>query len=254
MSLHLVRIRLNPSKLARWAMDRGWARKGRAEHYDESSALHHLLVESFGRGTLQPFRLMVAPGEYSANLYAYTKIPAASLCKMLDVACLPDAASVFDTSRIQSKAMPSNLVPGQRLGFDARLRPVVRQRKANSRPQNKVREIDAFLAEAIREHPDDKSGMMLNKRSREAVYFDWLSARLDGAATLETARLVRFRRSRAVRGGRIVEGPDVVIQGNLKIDDPEIFRLALSKGIGRHRAYGYGMILLRPPDTRAPTC
>ena len=84
-------------------------------------------------------------------------------------------------------------------------------------------------------------------RSREGVYADWLAGRLEGAARVEAARLARFCHHHAVRAGRAIEGPDAVMHGALTIVDPGRFAAALATGIGRHRAYGYGMILLRPP-------
>ena len=57
-----------------------------------------------------------------------------------------------------------------------------------------------------------------------------------------------FRRTRALRKrhARYSEGPDVVMRGVLTVTDPDAFSNLLAHGIGRHRAYGYGMLLLRP--------
>jgi CRISPR system Cascade subunit CasE len=46
---------------------------------------------------------------------------------------------------------------------------------------------------------------------------------------------------------RYCEGPDAVMRGNLIVSDPAAFAQLLARGIGRHRAYGFGMLLLRPP-------
>ena len=254
MSLHLARIHLDLAELARWAGDRGWASAGGIEHYDEGAALHHLLVESFGRQVLQPFRLMAPPGEGRANLYAYTQADAEALQRIAAAVSLPETADVLDVARIRSKPMPASWNAGQRLGFDARLRPVIRRRKAKAGPGTKPCEIDAFLAEAEGNHPGDRAGMAREGRGREEVYSDWLAARLEGAALVETVRLIRFRHHHAVRNRRTIEGPDAVIHGSLTIVDPGLFSAALAAGIGRHRAYGYGMILLRPPEARAPRC
>ena len=87
---------------------------------------------------------------------------------------------------------------------------------------------------------------------REEVYADWLSNQFDrrGGAQLdrERTRLVSFQRTRAVRKrhARHSEGPDAVMRGVLTITDPDVFSNLLAHGIGRHRAYGYGMLLLRP--------
>ena len=59
-----------------------------------------------------------------------------------------------------------------------------------------------------------------------------------------------LKRTRAFRKAQLAfrhtEGPDAVIRGVLTITDSESFADLLAKGIGRHRAYGYGMLLLRP--------
>jgi CRISPR system Cascade subunit CasE len=38
----------------------------------------------------------------------------------------------------------------------------------------------------------------------------------------------------------------VTFHGELVIKNPELFAERLAKGVGRHAAYGYGMLLLRP--------
>ena len=35
--------------------------------------------------------------------------------------------------------------------------------------------------------------------------------------------------------------------GTLTIGDPDAFAAILSRGVGRHAAFGYGMLLLSPP-------
>ena len=77
-------------------------------------------------------------------------------------------------------------------------------------------------------------------------------AQLDriGGARLDVQRtkLVSFQRTRAIRKlhARYSEGPDAVMRGILTITDAEAFFNLLTRGVGRHRAFGYGMLLLRP--------
>ena len=65
---------------------------------------------------------------------------------------------------------------------------------------------------------------------------------------MSKTKLVSFQRTRAVRKrhARYSEGPDAVMRGILTITDSDAFSELLAHGIGRHRAYGYGMLLLRP--------
>ena len=118
-----------------------------------------------------------------------------------------------------------------------------RSRNADCRPG---KECDAFALEASRYAEGEMP------HSREAVYTDWLSSQFErrGGAQLDRqrTRLVSFQRTRAVRKlrARHSEGPDAVMRGVLTITDPDAFARLLANGIGRHRAYGYGMLLLRP--------
>ena len=90
------------------------------------------------------------------------------------------------------------------------------------------------------------------QRKREEVYRDWLSQRLsDRGARLEDADLRSFQRVRVVRKLRAhaSEGPDALMQGTVTVTEPRKFADLVAHGLGRHRAYGYGMILLRPART-----
>ena len=90
------------------------------------------------------------------------------------------------------------------------------------------------------------------QRKREEVYRDWLAQRLsDRGARLEDAALRSFQRVRVVRKLRAhaSEGPDAVMQGAVTVTEPRKFADLVAHGLGRHRAYGYGMILLRPTRT-----
>jgi CRISPR system Cascade subunit CasE len=62
--------------------------------------------------------------------------------------------------------------------------------------------------------------------------------------------MVAFQRTRVSRGGTAVEGPDVTFHGELRILDAPSFQALLTRGIGRHLSFGYGMLLLRPPRRR----
>ena len=79
----------------------------------------------------------------------------------------------------------------------------------------------------------------------------WLAEHLAGAARLLDCRLEAFARTQVARRDgtrrlRWIEGPDAVISGTLEVAGPEAFGQRLARGIGRHRAFGFGMLLLRP--------
>lgn len=261
MMLYLARLPVDLPALARAAGERGWTR-GRRATFDEGRALHHLLGEAFGPGVMQPFRLVVAPRARSGTLWAYTDIDADTLRETVAPVALSHAAeAALPVSCLNTKPMPEVTAPGRRLGFDIRLRPVIRLASAIEAPGDREggrrhgfkagAEIDAFLAAALRDA--DRSAMQDTGCSREAVYAAWFADRLGDAAEIEAIRLAAFRRSLAAREDRRgVEGPDATLHGTLIVRDPQAFSDRLRRGVGRHKAYGFGMLLLRPPDPPVP--
>ena len=265
-ALHLIRIPISLPQLGRWAalrnygftLRRGGKGQERDAGFDEGRAIHHLLSETFGPGALQPFRHFVAPGGKQSQLYAYSRSAAAALRDAAESYALPEASMICDLTQLAAKVMPEQWRTGRRLGFDIRVRPVSRLLKplpAAGSAFTKGAEIDAFLLEAMRSFPSSQAAeasMLKAGRTREAVYTDWLATRLKCAATLQPGvRLTRFQRLRAARKGFSPDGPDAILQGDLIVADPAGFQELLSQGIGRHKAYGYGMLLLRPPRSHS---
>jgi CRISPR system Cascade subunit CasE len=258
--LHLVRVPVVLPQLGRWAALRNYGftirRRANGQQrdagFDEGRALHHLLAETFGPGVLHPFRHIVAPDGIQAQLYAYGQQDATALLEVAHACALPEVSVILDLAQLATKAMPQNWHAGRHLGFELRVRPVSRLLKpleCSGAAIPKGAEVDAFLVEALRRFPTAaaEENMLQAGRSREAVYTDWLAQRLSGAATLRSGvRLTRFQRVRAARKGYSPEGPDAILQGDLTVDNPVRFQQLLTLGIGRHKAYGYGMLLLRP--------
>ena len=241
-SVHMIRADLDVKAFHRWAGSRGLISRNA---FDEGFAMHCLLVESFGDIAPKPFRVIISrDGRQSGVLYGYCQHDADALRDAAETYADPLQGKVLVASRIDSKTMPSSWRPSQRLGFEVLVRPVVRRARG---AKNAGAEIDAFQWEACR-HP--KGGM---ERSREEVYSDWLSGRFERrGAQLHQAALTSFQRVRTVRKLRAhaTEGPRAVMQGTVVITDPSDFADLVACGIGRHKAYGYGMLLLRPALSR----
>lgn len=228
---------------------------------DPDHAMHCLLKECFGDLAPRPFRLIVPRGCSSGVLYGYGHVSADALREASATYADPLQSRIISADLMASKPMPMEWEAGKRLGFETRIRPIVRLSRDTARmppgAQHRFKEgglrpgkeCDVFLYEAI-QHP--AGGM---ERKREEVYTEWLSAQFDriGGASLDAKRtkLVSFQRTRTVRKlhGRYSEGPDAVMRGNITITDPQAFSALLARGVGRHRAYGYGMLLLRPAAT-----
>ena len=235
-TLQMVRAEINGREFQRWM--------GSRRLQDPDHAMHCLLKECFGELAPKPFRLIMPRDGTTGLLYGYGLAGAEALREAADICAEPLQARIIPSVRVDSKVMPSEWTAGKRLGFETRLRPTVRKARGSGRHND---EQDVF------QHRADTYPKGEMPFSREQVYGEWLAGlfeRCGGAALeLEQTRLVAFQRVRSFRKlhSRYCEGPDAVMRGNLVVSDPAAFAQLLARGIGRHRAYGFGMLLLRPP-------
>ena len=239
-SLQMVRAEISARDFQRWM--------GMRRLQDPDHGMHCLLTECFGRELApRPFRTIFPRGGSRGCLYGYGLAGADDLREAAGVYADPLQCRIIPPGSIDSKPMPAEWAAGKRLGFEVRVRPIVRRTdKVDTRPG---KEWDAFQLEA-EQHP---KGEM--PRSREEVYRDWLRRQFEirGGATLDSATLASFQRTRAIRKPhtRYSEGPDALMRGTLEVTDGLAFAKLLTGGVGRHRAYGYGMLLLRPAGRAA---
>lgn len=252
MSLFLVHIPCDMRYLKLWGARRNLIVKG---VFDEGFALHKLLSESFGARVLQPFRLFSSLRGRQGSIYAYCNTNASELRDLAQSFALPEVQKVLDFNQLRSKKMPSRLRDNQRLGFDIRVRPIRRSRlefNSKSGAQGERRssrsEIDSYVWEHTHSNSNRQGSTSSQELTRELVYRNWMLERLGSAAILEGCSLHSFKRSTVVRGDfSLTEGPDVVLHGTISVQDSDLFKYLLKNGVGRHRAFGYGMLLLRPP-------
>lgn len=238
--LYLLHTQPDPQRLAAWA-----ARHRLLDSQgDLGYALHALLRAAFGEHAPQPFRYLDA----EQGLLAYTRLNAVELAQCAALAD-PDVAAALGLGQtvhhagLSARAFPTQWAAGHALGFEVRVRPIIREGKTG-------RERDAFLAAV-----EKADGRELD---RGAVYVQWfreLLARQGGAELIE-ASVTRYqllgvtRKSQKnsgddVRHSRLISGPDAVLAGQLRVTDPQAFAQLLSQGVGRHRAFGFGLLLLR---------
>lgn len=146
---------------------------------------------------------------------------------------------------LETKRAPE-LPAGSRCDFRVRVCPVVRTRRAGNgaasrdgkkQGRGKSRELDAFVHAKI----DEPS------ISREAAYASWLQKQFADSATLIACHITELRTDLMHRkGGGPFTHPNVVLEGTLTVSDDAAFGAKLARGIGRHRAFGFGMLLIRP--------
>ncbi len=238
MTLHLIRLRPDMTQLMRWAAER----KILPPDEDEPDyAMHAMLSAAFGALCPRPFTLLRENGE-KPTLLVYSPHSGAALTAQAATADVMVAAAI-GLKGLEAKPMPERFAIGRTPGFPVRVRPTVRIDRDGNR--DKVREVDAWLA-ALRGTAPDAGP------PRAEIYADWLRTRLTagGASArhlmLESFRLSPVFRRDAGRRLRRVNGPAASFRGHLAVHDPERFAALLARGVGRHRAFGFGMLLLRP--------
>lgn len=264
MSTPLYMLKLEPrmEKLAAWS----YARHLAGRDGDLGYALHAALAAAFGPQAPKPFRLREprlpdrGDGRDLPALYGYC---AADEDELRQIAALaePDVYAALGLDALAVKPMSTTWAAGRSLDFEVRIRPVIRCHQTGDRTRS--RERDAFLA-ALPPGPRNDENEPVD---REGVYRHWLERELarDGAARAlpERMRMTAFRRTRVHRRGRADEcgkrpssereGPDAIFTGTLQITDGPAFAALVRRGIGRHRAFGFGMLLLRPAGGEART-
>ncbi len=223
---------------------------------------HCHLTGVFGKEAPKPFALQVEHDGGVRRLLAYSERGREELMAMAREAMPAPRFEAMRWDGLAAKKMPAQIPTGTRLGFEVRVCPVVRLAKAREVARGDEREVvrkgserDVYQREAWEA---ERNGEVFLK-GREEVYREWLKRQLAGAAEVESAGLVRFtQRERLfrqtqgdVRKERVLERPDVVLRGTLRVDDAAGFRQILRRGVGRHRAFGFGMLLVRPPE---PEC
>ena len=263
--LTMVQMRLGTEGLLRAGrrLRVGW-HPARGE-LDTGYLVHAILREALGEMAPQPFRLLPAATGGHLVLLGYVRGTGEAL-----VARCAGAKTLEGVlqGRVLHKPMPTLFSVGRRYRFEVRCCPVERTRRDGPEdPRNPKRplwrkgsEVDAFMVRWAR---------VGERPTREQAYVGWLAERLgagpgnspaaaelvDGAVHLSSFRLTKlFRRTQRGRKGeeertpRMLVRPEAVIQGELRVVDSEAFADRLARGVGRHRAFGFGMLLLR----RAP--
>ncbi len=248
--LLLLRTRPQLDALARWAAATGQ----RALREDPGYALHAALKATLGAVAPKPFALVQRADGFQFLGYVKAERAAAERALQLAPDTEPGAAAALGLDRddIVVKAMPADWRPGERLDFEVRVAPIVRSRSAGD--HGRWAEVDAAF------HPSfagDTQG------DRAAAHQRWLAQQLarEGAATLLHSHATGFRLATIARRGAEASGqqtgrrtrsgllPDLSVRGQLRVENPQAFADLLARGLGRHRSFGFGCLLLAPPGS-----
>lgn len=239
--LHLMHLQPDPQQLAAWAAKHRLLDKSG----DLGYALHGLFRAALGDHAPRSFRYLDA----DQGLLAYTALNTVELQEQLalapvDVAAALGLGTTVQRSAVKVRAFPAQWPSGHVLGFDVRVRPVMREGKTGH-------ERDAFLfaAEAANGAAIDRShvyGEWLREQLARQGGAELIDASLDRFQLLDVMRMTQKAPADVPRRRHVVSGPDAVLVGHLRVTDSAAFADLLARGIGRHRAFGFGLLLLRP--------
>ena len=229
----------------------GWAEPAHAVH----AAFRRLFgVES------EPLTFHLHPSrDYRTGIEAWSALPLALLERLADMPGEPAARQPQPFLFAHSREAPLILPPaGERQAFALRCAPLVtsRARDGDGR-RGTTSEADAFaaqrrelLARAEAEEMPALDRQALLHAARAACYRQWLAARLPGcrllALTLESFAVATVLRgpAGARRSWRL---PVADLSGIILVEDQAALRRQAIGGIGRHKAYGLGMLRLGSP-------
>lgn len=206
MSLHLLQLRFRPDNLFRRGEDEGYS-------------IHRRLSELFGTEHPKPFRLTQC-NRHFAEVLAYSDKSSEAWRDSFWLTATPIAEKSLLS--FESKEIPT-IPQGTRLGFEVLVCPI-RQSNGSQR--------DALFCAG--------EGV-----DREQAYCDWLREKVPSilSCSLKSYELKTTTRQTSDRRMQRFTMPSALMEGVLEAHTlPEL----LSHGIGRHRSFGYGMVLLRP--------
>ena len=239
--LHMIQCNLEPQAFIAFAREQGLD-QGRGE-LDLGYVGHAWLQAAFGQLAPRPWRLLMPrrlDPPRPSRILAYSERPAEVLADHLARYATPAVEAVCSPEDVLGKVLPQNWPPGRRYAFEALCCPV--GRKAGS-----GQEKDIFLIEA--DHVRERD------LRRPEVYRCWFKRQVEGrgtvrveSVTLESFRLAKIQRKiqDTPRESRHQMRPQAEFHGILHAADGTELLALLRRGIGRHRAFGFGMILLKP--------
>lgn len=145
----------------------------------------------------------------------------------------------------QSKEIPPEFLDGTAYRFSLVANPTrkTRQRDAAGKPTEKSQRV--FIT-----HREDRAGAAEGVVQPGLLSWFARKAETHGFRVPDLAQLRTVPRPRQyfIKQGKAGMHGGVEFQGVLGVTDPEKFRDAFTRGIGSAKAFGFGMLVLAPPD------
>ena len=224
--------------------------------------VHAAARKVFGAVAPQPFYL----NQETGTLSGYS-VADASVLRLVGEAFavrqnddLESLRAIFDMSSVRSRRLPETWCTGERWNFTLLCRPIVRLGNKESDVwlrRNFLEWQEAVAAGTflggVREY------RALHRCEAFRVYCEWLTEKMSAAVTLENITLLKNEQTSITgRRGKKHCGapfktrselrPSALFCGTLIVRDGSAFSYLIAHGVGRHTAFGYGMLRLRKAD------
>lgn len=146
----------------------------------------------------------------------------------------------------ESKPFQPRLHTGQHLAFKLRANPVVARRQEG---QQRSRRHDVLMDAKKAGRAEGLEDATAIQERMDAAARDWLGdkdrAEQHGYRLLSEPQVSGYRQHAYRRKGGEIRFSSVDFEGSLEVSDPERFQRTLAEGIGRSKAFGCGLWLVR---------
>lgn len=153
---------------------------------------------------------------------------------------------------VESKAFAPKLVNGQSLAFDLRANPVVSYREPSANPKGSVKRHDVLMSakRAYKLANPNNHDKVAEKTVMTQAAIDWINnpKRLSswGIALATQPDVNAYQQHRMQRRKQSISIASIDYQGILTITNVRQFQYHLSRGFGKAKAFGCGLMLIRP--------
>lgn len=264
-SLDIAKLVINPRKLFEFAISTGLMRGSRAakgappSEVDTGYIVHAALAALYEKQAPRPFYIQPERRTSQAGTACITVLGYFDSQTDIFSESFREKNSfsqeILRWEMSAAKRMPTQFDAGTRLRVDVRMCPVVRTTTFRKDKADKSEELDAFLA-AHNYQSQNSLEAGENKRlepiDRFTVYQSWALERLSRngmdieSLSIDGFQLAPVSRRNKERAFRSTQRPAIEVSATVSVNNPESFAAAIRLGIGRHKAFGFGMLRLSP--------
>lgn len=158
----------------------------------------------------------------------------------------------YDVWHIETKPFEPLITKGSRYSFNIRANPVVTKKPYGNESKRRKR-VDVFI-EALKEY-SEKSGKETDEKTNSEIMTETGSSWLLGQSEKHGFHInpgeMIIERYKWMEGSKDRDGNKIQFgvmdfSGFLTVTEPDVFRTTLERGIGRAKAFGCGLLLIKP--------